>query len=258
MTETVPLLFWLKKLISLFLLPPLLPLLLTAAGLMLLSRFRRCGLTLAWSGLALTFLLSAPAGVAVLLQPLEKTPPLSLEQSRHAEAIVILGGGKHFNAPEFGGETVNHFTLQRLRYGAKLARETGLPLLVSGGTLPGKQPEAILMRDILENEFNVAVKWVEPASLDTRQNARNSARLLQRENIRHILLVTHANHMPRASREFIAEGFQVTAAPTVWLGRAPDGYPGERPRLLPSPAGALAGNQACHEWLGLLAYRLSR
>ena len=50
-----------------------------------------------------------------------------------AEAIVILGGGTRRNAPEYGGDTLGRLTLERVRYGAQVAKLTALPVLVTGG-----------------------------------------------------------------------------------------------------------------------------
>src|SRR6185369_731300 len=57
----------------------------------------------------------------------------------NVQAIVILGGGRRSDSPEFGGDTVSHYTLERVRYGAQLARQTGLPVLVSGGSVFGEE-----------------------------------------------------------------------------------------------------------------------
>ena len=65
-----------------------------------------------------------PALTAADLKKIGQTPPL---------AIVILSAGRRTYAPEFGGETVDALALERLRYGADVARQTQLPVLVSGG-----------------------------------------------------------------------------------------------------------------------------
>lgn len=247
-------LFWAKKLVSLVLLPPLGPLLLTAAGLLWLPRRPRLGKTLAWGGVLLTLLLATPASVGLLLGPLE-APPLAAEAGRGAQAVVILGGGQRRNAPEFGGATVNRLTLERLRYGARLARRSKLPVLVSGGVVAAETPEALLMKEALERDFGVPVKWTESASRDTADNARHSAAILGDAGITRVLLVTHAAHMPRAAAEFRAAGVEVIAAPTAWLGG-----PGENELIdfLPSATGAYAGWFATHEWLGRAAAWLRR
>lgn len=250
------LLFWLKKLSAAALLPPLMPMLLITTGLLTLRRRRRMGLTLAWLGVSLQFLLVFPPSVGLLLDPLETDPVATPAAIRSAQAIVILGAGKREHAPEFGGETVNRLALERLRYGARLARQTGLPILVSGGAPTGDVPEALLMQTSLAEDFAVPPRWVEPASRDTRENARLSAPQLKAAGVHRIVLVTHAAHMRRAAAEFSAQGLEVVPAPTAWLGGRESGD--RILTLMPSQSTAYAGWYALHEWLGLIAYRLSR
>lgn len=247
--------FLLKKLIALLLMPPLAPLILICAGLLLLRRRPRAGRVLAWSGLAVALLVTMPPAVDALLDGLEDIPVLQPAQLADAGAIVILGGGARTNAPEFGGQTVNRLTLERVRYGARLARQSGLPVLVSGGAPSGSQPEAELMKTALEEDFRLPVKWVEAASLDTRDNARMSAALLHTEGVKRVVLVTHAAHMRRSVEAFEAAGLAVIPAPTGFFRRGP--ADDTLPRL-PNMNSTYAGTYAIHEWLGLLAYRLSR
>jgi len=249
-------LFWLKKAVAMAILPPLGPLLLIALGLWLARHRGGKGLGLAWLGVALSVVVSTPATTDLLLDRIEPRPTQAAHAFAGAQAIVILGGGQNRNAPEYGGASVNRLTLERLRYGARLARSSGLPILVTGGAPTGEVPEASLMKTALEEDFRVPVKWTESASRDTRENARFSAALLLGRGIRRIVLVTHAVHMPRAQAEFEAAGFEVRPAPTAWLGG-----PGGQDEVLdfvPSPSAAYAGWLATHELLGNLAYRLSR
>lgn len=254
LTDIPAILFWLKKLLGQLLLPPLAPLLLILVGLLLLRSWRRTGLSVAWLGLAFAIVTASPATVGWMLGPLEATPPVSLAQARQAQAIVILGGGRRSYAPEYGGETIGRLTLERVRFGARIARETGLPVLLTGG-LPGEgMAEADLMHDALENDFGIAPRWIERASRDTRENAAFSAVHLEAAGVTRIVLVTHAVHMPRAAAEFEARGFEVVPAPTGWFGnREPSD---DLPNLLPGANSAFAGWLATHEWLGRLAYRL--
>jgi uncharacterized SAM-binding protein YcdF (DUF218 family) len=248
--------FYLKKLLALLILPPLGPLLLVAAGLLLWPRRPRLGRTLAWSGVALTLLLITPYTVGLLAEPLERIPLPDGAALRQAQAIVILGGGRSRNAPEYGGETVNRLTLERLRYGVRLARAGDLPVLVSGGAPSGGTPEALLMRDALERDFALRVRWTESASRDTAENANFSARILRGEGVTRVLLVTHALHMRRARDEFEANGLQVIPAPTGFV----HGKGGSEAFFgaLPSASSAYAGWLASHEWLGNLFASLRR
>lgn len=254
-------LFWLKKLLAVVLLPPLLPVLPVVLGLLLMRRHPRAGKTLAWTGLGINLLLIMPFSVSWLVHQVEYPTPLDARAARHAQAIVVLGAGRRTHAPEFGGETVNRLALERLRYAAQLASETGLPVLVSGGAPHGETPEALLMQRVLEQDFRIPapVRWVEAASRDTRENARFSARQLNDAGIERILLVTHAMHMKRALREFEAQGLAVIPAPTAWLGGGDQGASGDQVLGgLPSQNTAYAAWFALHELLGQLAYRLSR
>ena len=149
--DTSALLFSLKKIVAALVLPPLAPLLLIVAGLvLLLLRRPRTGHTLAWLGVAATVFFSSGYTVNWLARTLEPPTPISADELARAQAIVILGGGRRHYAPEYeGGETVNSRTLERIRYGALLARRSRLPVLVSGGNPTGNRPEATLMSEVM-------------------------------------------------------------------------------------------------------------
>ena len=246
--------FVLGKLAAAMILPPLGPWLLCALGLLMLHArspaWVRAGRRMAWSGLLLSLALATPAVVGPLLGRIEPAAPIGAEALQQAQAIVVLGGGRRARAPEYGGaDSVGPWTLERLRHAARLARQSGLPLLVSGGAPGGGVSEAALMREVLEQDFGVAVRWLEDRSRNTAENARFSAAMLKADGIGRIALVTHAAHMPRAAAEFGAQGLDVAPAPTAWMGGGQDGWLG----LLPGPASAHAGWFAMHELLGGLA-----
>jgi uncharacterized SAM-binding protein YcdF (DUF218 family) len=71
------------------------------------------------------------------------------------------------------------------------------------------------MRRVLERDLGTAVRWVEDRSLDTGENAQLSASLLNADGIRHIVLVTSASHLQRATTAFSEAGLTVTQAPTA-------------------------------------------
>ncbi|MDH5208214.1 MAG: YdcF family protein, partial [Burkholderiaceae bacterium] len=108
----------LSYLLSSLVLPPTSLALLALFGLALWKSRPRLAVALV-AGSQLTLLaLSMPVvanGLARTLEP----PPLASDALRQAQAIVILGGGINRSAVEWGGVTVNDFTLQRLRYGAR-------------------------------------------------------------------------------------------------------------------------------------------
>lgn len=252
--------FVFKRLLECLLLPPFGPLLLIVVGLLLLRRRPRLGQGLAWSGVLLSCLLMLPVSVDAVLEPIESVAqPLDEAQLRQAAqqgvgAVVILGGGLRRTAPEYGRPTPNRITLERIRYGARIAKTTGLPVLVSGGVAGANYPEAWAMGESLREDFGVEPKWLEDGSENTEQNARFSAEILKKAGIDRIFLVTHAAHMRRSLAYFEASGLHVIPAPTAFF--APMTSADNSLTWLPSANAAYAGWYALHESVGLLHQRL--
>lgn len=244
--------FLLKKILSALILPPISLLLLALFGLWLARRRPRLGSALAALSLCTLLALATPWVANELLRSLQVAPPPTQAELAEAEAIVILGGGLYRNAPEYGGDVVNNVGLERLRYGARLARQTGLPVAITGGAPSGGTPEAEVMREAMENDFRVAVRWIESESLDTRENASLLAPQLKAAGITRIALVTHAWHMRRARSLFEQQGLAVLPAAT---GFAPV-LRGEIIQLLPGASALRRSQVALHEWLGLLVDNL--
>jgi uncharacterized SAM-binding protein YcdF (DUF218 family) len=243
--------FLLKKIIAALALPPVSPLLLAALGLWVARRRPRFGHVLVALGIGALWLLATPWIANELLRSVEAGAPPTPEQLATTQAIVVLGGGSYRNAPEYDGDTVNELALERLRYGARLARTTGLPVAVTGGAPMGGRPEGDTMREALATDFGVAVRWAETESLDTSENAALLAPQLKQAGVDRIVLVTHAWHMRRAQLAFERQGFVVVPAPTRF---APP-FRGTFFQWLPTGKALRNSQVALHEWLGLLAGR---
>lgn len=155
-------------------------------------------------------------GLLYMLEPAPRDPAADPS----GQAIVVLGGGTYYKAPEYGGDTVRQQTLARLRYAARLQRALGKPVLVTGGSPEGSLVgEGQLMKVVLQQDFQVPVQWVEQRSNNTLENARLSYRLLKPAGIERVYVVTHAWHMPRARLAFERAGFAVIPAPTGFATR---------------------------------------
>jgi uncharacterized SAM-binding protein YcdF (DUF218 family) len=226
---------------------------LACVGLLLAGRGRRrAGWTLVVAAAVLLVLACTPLVAAALLLPLE-APPWDGRAPGERAALVVLGADLELAAPEYGGPTLGALSLERVRYAARVARATDLPVLTSGGRLRrAARPVAELMREALEVEYGVPVRWVEASSGTTHENAVRSAELLRADGIQRVLLVTHAWHVPRARRCFEAEGLEVWPAPTGYhLRPRPDA--GD---FLPSAKALRLSSLALHEWLGRAWYLL--
>lgn len=242
--------WFLVNLLGAFLMPPLNLLLIACAGLYLWHKRPRLARILVTASLAGIWLLATPIVSDSLLQSLEGQPAALNKNA--ADAIVVLSGGQHFNAIEYDGNTVSKETLERIRYAAMLYRQTGKPVLVSGGDPQGGGAEAPLMKQVLEQEYYVPVHWVEDTSGNTLENARHSHDLLSKEGISRIYLVTQAWHMPRSVQVFEHAGFEVVPAATAYTTR----YKTDLLSFIPNAAALLGSARFMHEIIGMLWYRL--
>lgn len=214
--------------------------------------------TLLTLGLLQVIIFSLPVTAHWLLAGLEQQhppQPALWTQDKLPEAIVVLGAGRNRNVPEYGGESTSHSGFERLRYAALLHRKTGLPILLSGGRpLPNARSEAELMRDVLVDEFNVPVRWLEMESHTTWQNAEYSHQMLHDAGIQSAWLVTQAWHMPRSMLVFQDRGIDYLPASTSFNAIIPWGdlYM----KWVPQPSALTRSMIALHEWAGLIWYRL--
>jgi len=210
-------------------------------------------------GLGGLWLMSLPLVVQQGARLLESEPPLQISEWAHlagrADAIVVLGAGRERGDPAWGGaDQLSDNGEERVRFAARLARASGLPVLTSGGLHYGTPPsEARLMADRLREDFAVEVKWQEGASRTTWENARLSAQVLQPLGIRRVVVVTQAWHMQRSRWSFERAGFEVVPAPVGFLGRDH-----ARPfaGLLPESRAIWQSGQLLNEAVGLVGYRM--
>jgi uncharacterized SAM-binding protein YcdF (DUF218 family) len=237
-------------------LPPTSLILLGLLGLLLARRRRALGLGVTAFSLVGLLALSMPAVAFSLMSRLEGPPLPNSRAVGDAQAIVILAGGVSRGAVDWGGDSVGLFTLQRLRYGAWLARETRLPVLITGAAprSDGRPGEAAMMRALLQDEFGVPARWVDDRARTTAGNARESAAVLRQAGIRRVALVTSAFHMPRAQRVFERAGLQVVPARTGYFGYAGGRF--EWTHLVPNGDALRLSYLALREMAANLMYRV--
>lgn len=240
------------------LLPPASLFLLIVFGLLIGWRWPRAGKLLVAGSMVTLLVLSTGAGAGFLIRPLERqTAPLLAPEKAGAQAIVVLAAGRMRRAPEYGERDIpDYIALARVRYGAHLQRRTGLPLLVSGGSVgnPGATSLADAMASALRDDFGVPVKWVEGRSRDTGENAHFSAAMLRAAGVTKVLLVTDAMHMARARVAFERAGLQVVDAPTMFFGEQAQGLGA----WMPTGEGLRRSWHAAYELLGGAWYRLRK
>ncbi|WP_163835449.1 YdcF family protein [Spartinivicinus ruber] len=243
--------------IKLLVLPPGINLvLLLFVGVLWFKRRTMSLLLLAFTFL-LTYCLATPFVASKLLQHLEaEFEPLNISERDQikAEAIVVLGAGRHSQAAEFSGKDApSAFGLERMLYAAHLVKQLQLPLAVAGGAVfdPKMESEASIMSRYFLEYFHIITRWQEGSSRNTWENAINSGKTFGKD-VSTILLVTHSWHMKRAKACFEKAGFTVIPAPTRFSS---DSLPVAL-NLIPSANALSKSTYALHEYIGFLWYRL--
>lgn len=254
-----------KPLLAALLLPPVPWLLLVLLGGWQMSRRRWLGWLLLLSGAGLIWASSTSVVADWLGQSLLKVPPplrdpqVLLQPPRPAgdTVIVVLGGGRYAGA-EYDRVTLNTLSMERLRYGIWLSRQTGFPVAFTGGVSPGSRPptEGAMAERVAREEFRHPLAWIEERSRDTHENALFTVDLLRNRHVGRIVLVTHDLHLPRAlghfrrARDGAGLAFDIVPAPVGINEKGPTRLASD---FYPTPGGIAQVRYALREWLGLLA-----
>jgi len=235
--------FFLKKVISYFILPPgiyviAFILIFFLSKQKLLRRFALlCALSL--------YLISVEPVKDILIYPLEnyyKAPKVLA-----GDAVVVLGGGVYNNG------RLKASSFKRLITGFLIYRELKKPIILSGGAAISTIPEAKVMKELLKS-FGVPERdiFADVKSRDTFENAKYVKELCQKIGCGKIILVTSGFHMPRAVGVFKKAGLNVVPYPTdlKFEGRY-NVY-----SFFPKYSVFYDSSIAIREYIGLLFYKL--
>lgn len=238
----------------LLLLPPINLLAFVVIGAALCHR--RGGRALLFISLSGLVLFSLPAVSGCLMALLERGLDHVPAPAQAPQAIVILSADEQrVIMPDGTGWRVGGLTLEREAAGAVLARQTHLPILVTGGVIRAHAPPlADQMAASMDRDFLSQVRWREDRSGDTWQNAVFSAAILRAQGIDRVYLVTHAWHMRRALLAFRRAGLVATPS-SVQLDAVPDLRAAS---FLPSVRGWQESFYAMHELIGWAWYAVRR
>lgn len=214
----------------------------------------RGGRVVLFASLVGLVLFALPAVSGCLMALLESGLEHSPAPAQPPQAIVILSADQQrVITPDGIGWRVGGLTLEREAAGAVLARQTHLPILVTGGVIRDHAPPlADQMAASMDKDFLSDVRWREVRSGDTWQNAVYSAAILRAQGIDRVYLVTHAWHMRRALIAFRRAGLVATPS-VVQLDAVPDL---QASSLLPSARGWHESYYAMHELIGWVWYAL--
>jgi uncharacterized SAM-binding protein YcdF (DUF218 family) len=252
--------FILSKIFGFFALPSNLLIAIGLLGLvLLLTRFTRLASWLVVTSLVLIALAGlSPLGNALLLPLEQRFPPWDASRGP-PDGIVVLGGAISPDVSAARGVVALDEAAERITAAVELARRYPTARIVfAGGS------SALVLEEGAEASFAVRELEAlgvahdriaaEEQSRNTIENAVFSRLIANPKPGECWLLVTSAYHMPRAMAVFRAVGFPVEAYPVDWRTRGP--IDAVRP-FVSLGDGLRRTDTAVHEWIGLLAYRLS-
>lgn len=257
--------FWLKKVISFWLMPLPLCLALLLSGVLLAcsNRRPRIGRLLVLTGVGLLVLFSNRFVSTHLLRPLESMYPAIPEFAAGAtpgplagcDYVAVLGGG---NSDAPGISATNRLSPSALSRLVEAVRILSvLPkarLIVSGPGEPGVPTHASVVARAAES-LGIEprrITLVETAH-DTEEESQAIARIA---GGRRIALVTSAWHMPRSAALFRKAGADFVPCPADFVSAAPSGIAMGWHTFGFDVESLSRSTFAVHEWIGLLWTRM--
>jgi uncharacterized SAM-binding protein YcdF (DUF218 family) len=253
--------FVLSKTIGFLLVPTNLIIALGLLGALLYcTRIARLGARLMLASIILLAIAGfSPLGNA-LLWPLEnRFPAWNPARGGSPDGIIVLGGTISAEIVRTRGTLGLDEAAERFVASLQLAnRYPKARIVFAGGNadllVRGGDEASVAIHEY--EEFGVAPNrlFAERRSRDTFENVLFSRQVANYRPGERWLLVTSAAHMPRAIATFRAVGFPVEAYPVDYQTTGlPEDF---LPSTMPS-RGLQLTDAAAHEWIGLLAYRVS-
>lgn len=229
-----------------------------AGTALLWTRWRRLGRYVLLAACAAAVVLTATPLATMALTALEDRFPAPQVPPERVDGIIVLAGMVRLDITDLRGHLTLNGSVDRLIAARDLAEAYSDARVVftggSGSLTRQDLSEARLVRPLLERWGLTEPRVMyEETSRNTCENAALSAALVHPKEDEVWLLVTSASHMPRAVGCFRAAGWDVVPYPVDYHT---DGHISWQ--LRPNIARRLEDLQtAAHEWIGLLAYRLT-
>ncbi|MDA8140232.1 MAG: YdcF family protein [Desulfobacteraceae bacterium] len=249
-------LFFLKKSITPFLLPPgiFIVVFLVSGWILGGKKNKAAWLCLGMAGFIWIFSVGPTADF--LMRRLEAGFPIP--NNPKADVIIMLGGSTFDKAPDLSGiGAPGPGTMERMVTAARLQRRLGVPILASGGNVFAHDGSSarLAKRFLVDLGIDDEKIIVEDRSRDTFENARYSKAICDHYGFKAPVLVTSGYHLKRAMHCFNQVGLKVVPFPcglTTWPHKELTWR-----SFLPNAASLETTAEALHEWLGLLFYQIA-
>lgn len=248
--------FTLKKIAGGILLPLPLLLLTMAVGILLLwfTRWQKSGKIIISAGWVILFALSLQPVADGLLRPLENRYP-TRNQAADVDYIVVLGGGYTWNPAWAPSSNLIGNSLPRITEAVRQWRmHPGAKMIFTGGpALSNPVSNAQVAATVAAS---LGVPQADIILLDRPRDTDDEAQEVKKiVGQRPFLLVTSANHMPRAMAFFHHRGLSPLATPANQM--AIDSPLNWWEKALPSPLWLSHSERAVYEGLGGLWQKIN-
>lgn len=249
--------FFLKKLVTPFILPPglfILALILSGALFIFWHR-RKIGIFNLAIGLLFWLFCTAPFS-NYLMRGLESE--FYIPKSVKGDVLLLLGGGIIDNVPDFSGYGIpTDAMVGRIVTAVRLQKNLNVPIIVSGGkSYRNSSSEAFIAKrflvDIGVEEGQIVM---EEKSRDTYENAKYIREICRREDYKNPVLITSASHMKRSLLAFKKIGINVRPYPANFKTKSINEYGWHS--YLPRSSSLDNTSAAFHEYLGIFFYKLA-
>lgn len=238
------------NLIETIIMPPASPIILIFIGLFLIRR-KYLAKFVIFIGLMIIYVFSTPFFAHKLINKVDIYPVVDVNDAKKAEAIVVLTAGIKY-ADEFKSYVNGKNSLVKARYAAFLHKLTNLPILIVGGSSNYEEVSEAKTMAIFLRQLGVTTSWIEEKAKNTFESAKNVKKILAKDYVNKILLISNAYHLKRSVIEFKKQGFDVIPAPTSKLNIPKLGIKS----FIPSTQGLNVSRTALHEILGIYYYKL--
>jgi len=236
-------------------------LLLLLLGIALLwTRFARAGRWIALIAAALLLVAGlSPLGNLLILPLEERFSRPEFTEGEAPAGIIVLGGAQDTLVSTGRNVIAINEAGERIVEAVALARRfPDARIVFTGGTnqlIYKSETEAENAKTFFDQLGVASDRLVlEDQARDTYENAQLTRKLVNPRTGERWLLVTSANHMPRAMGCFRAAGFDVEAWPVDYRTRGRE----DAWRFFDKPSEGLRRiDKAMREWVGLLVYRIT-
>lgn len=255
-TEREFMFFYLSKILT-FVIDPLFLLFLVTAILLFRFRAGKWIRVTIYSLFFLCYLCSTGFISSNTLRFVEKLSPPSL-LLKHYDGVIVLAGMVDLKRSrpdriEFGS------AVDRILRGIDLVKKGQADYLIisggDGGLIQSGKSEAVLLQDFaLKQGLQKRQIIIDPKSRNTHENAIETAKIIKKEKLNSLLLITSAFHMFRAHGAFRQSGLTVDLLPVDHHGRIASL---DFRNFLPSSDSMSRSRLVIHEIIGILTYGLT-